>query len=157
VRVGERPIRHRGLVARIAGRDLFVPLRKIATSSGRVHFVGERVDLRRFRAPAGELLLAQTAQPHLINLVGGRLIRANEIELQSRRNWEVVGVDPRPRPSSEDCCREARQEHPPRVDRRLGEHRALRGARAVARLRIPYRKLARLHPARSPTSSRLLP
>jgi len=45
VRVGERP--HppiAGLVARIAGRDLFVPLRKIADiEPGRVHFVGERV------------------------------------------------------------------------------------------------------------------
>jgi len=152
VRVGERP--HppiAGLVARIAGRDLFVPLRKIADiEPGRVHFVGERVDLRRFERRPGELLLAQDLlSRHLINLVGGRLIRANEIELAKvDGTWEVVGVDP----STKAVFRRL-------LPGRLG--RNIRPGSIVdwesiepfvahvpsARLRIPYRKLARLHPA----------
>jgi Mg/Co/Ni transporter MgtE len=86
---------------------------------------------------------------HLINFVGGRLVRANEIELAKVDDtWEVVGIDPSSRP----------------VLRRLMPHRlrwntdigAIVDWASVepfvahvptARLRIPYRKLKRLHPA----------
>ncbi len=140
-----------GLVASIAGRDLFVPIRKVADfEPGAVRFTGPRVDLRRFERRPGELLLARdlTAR-HLINFVGGRLIRANEIELAKvDGTWEVVGVDPSGRP----------------VIRRLLPGRLAGKVRSgsivdwgsiepfvshvpTARLRIPYRKLARLHPA----------
>jgi Mg/Co/Ni transporter MgtE len=86
---------------------------------------------------------------HLINFVGGRLVRANEIELAKvDGQWEVVGVDPSSRP----------------MLRRLMPHRRRWRTDAgsivdwasvepfvahvpTARLRIPYRKLKRLHPA----------
>ena len=152
IRPGEQP--HpplAGVVATIAGRDLFVPMRKVATlEPGRVGFQGERVDLRRFERRPGELLLAQDLKArHLINFVGGRLIKANEIELALiDGTWEVVGVDPSGRP----------------LVRRLlpgGLGRDVRPGTMVdwadiepfvahvptANLRIPYRKLARLHPA----------
>ena len=152
VRVGEQP--HPpivGLVVTIGGRDLFVPIRKISGfEPGRVRFEGERVDLRRFERRPGELLLARDLMArHLINFVGGRLIRANEIELARIDGvWEVVGVDPSSRP----------------VLRRFLPGRRDQGIRSgaivdwesiepfvahvpSARLRIPYRKLARLHPA----------
>jgi Mg/Co/Ni transporter MgtE len=82
-------------------------------------------------------------------MVGVRLVRANEIELaQVDGEWLVVGVDPSSRP----------------VLRRLlpgGVSRGIRPGSVLdweniepfvshvpsARLRIPYRKLARLHPA----------
>ena len=36
---------------------------------------------------------------HLINFVGGRLVRANEIELAKvDGTWEVIGIDPSSRP-----------------------------------------------------------
>lgn len=152
VRIGDSP--HPpivGAVVAIAGRDLFVPVRKIsAIEPGRVRFNGDRVDLRRFERRPGELLLAQDLKArHLINFVGGRLIRANEIELTRTTNgWEVVGVDPSTRG----------------ILRRLLPGRLGQKSRAgtivdwgsiepfvshvpSARLRIPYRKLARLHPA----------
>ena len=90
-----------GAVVRIGGRDLFVPIRKIAgIGERRLTFAGNRVDLRRFERRPGELLLGRDLLAHhLINMVGGRLIRANEIELAAVNNiWQVVGVDPTGRP-----------------------------------------------------------
>jgi sporulation protein YlmC with PRC-barrel domain len=140
-----------GLVVKVEGRDLFVPVRKVGSfDPGHIRFDGQRVDLRRFERRAGELLLGQDLLArHLINFVGGRLVRANEIELAKvDGTWEVVGIDPSSRP----------------VLRRLMPHR-LRWSTDIgaivdwasvepfvahvptARLRIPYRKLKRLHPA----------
>ncbi len=152
VRIGGQP--HPpvvGLVVAIGGRDLFVPIGQISRMEpGCVQFEGNRVDLRRFERRPGELLLARDLMArHLINFRGGRLIRANEIELaQVDGRWEVVGVDPTARG----------------VLRRLLPGRLGRSGRPGAivdwgsiepfvahvpssRLRIPYRKLARLHPA----------
>jgi hypothetical protein len=151
VRVGERHPPITGAVVRIEGRDLFVPVDKIAgIESGRIRFTGLRVDLRKFERRPGELLLAHDLLArHLINMVGVRLVSANEIELADvDGQWRVVGVDPSSRP----------------VLRRLLPGRLNRGIRPgslldwesiepfvshvpSARLRIPYRKLARLHPA----------
>ena len=108
------------------------------------------MDLRRFERRPGELLLAHDLLArHIINMVGVRLVRANEIELaEVDGEWQVVGVDPSSRP----------------VLRRLmpgGLGRGIRPGSLLdwgsiepfvshvpsARLRIPYRKLARLHPA----------
>ena len=129
-----------GAVIRIEGRDLFVPARKLTGwEDGALQLTGRRVDLRKFERRPGELLVAGDLLAHnLINLVRGRLVRAHDIELaQVGGVWAVVGVNPR----------------------RAGHHG---GATTVidfaaiqpfvshvptARLRIPYRKLARLHPA----------
>ena len=153
VRIGDAP--HPpvvGMVVRIGGRDLFVPIRKIsAIEPGRVRFDGARVDLRRFERRPGELLLARDLQArHLINFVGGRLIRANEIELArtSTGTWEVVGVDPRaaraapaaPGPPGAAGSTPGRSSTGSSIEPFVGHV-------PTARLRIPYRKLARLHPA----------
>jgi CBS domain-containing protein len=140
-----------GAVIRIEGRNLFVPIRKIGgLAEGRMTFQGPRVDLRRFERRPGELLLAEDLLArHLINLVRGRLITANEIEIaEIEGRWEVVGVDPGRRPF---------------LRRVLGQRMGQRvQADAIvdfasiepfvshvpsARLRIPYRKLSKLHPA----------
>lgn len=140
-----------GVVVRIEGRNLFVPIRKIGgLEEGRVRFEGRRVDLRRFERRPGEILLAEDLLArHLINLVRGRLISANEIEIaEIDGQWEVVGVDPGRRPIFRRL-----------LGARLGQ--AISAKSVVdfasiepfvshvpsARLRIPYRKLARLHPA----------
>ncbi|MGD0054496.1 MAG: CBS domain-containing protein [Acidimicrobiales bacterium] len=140
-----------GVVIRIEGRNLFVPIRKIGgLSEGRMTFEGSKVDLRRFERRPGELLLAEDLLArHLINLVRGRLIIANEIEIaQIDGRWEVVGVDPGRRPFLRRV-----------LGRSFGQH--VKAESIVdfasiepfvahvpsARLRIPYRKLARLHPA----------
>ena len=140
-----------GAVIRIEGRNLFVPIRKIGgLSEGRMTFQGKRVDLRRFERRPGELLLAQDLMArHLINLVRGRLIIANEIELaENEGKWEVVGVDPGRRPF-------LRRVLGPKVGQRVKAESIVDfasiepfvGHVPTARLRIPYRKLAKLHPA----------
>jgi CBS domain-containing protein len=143
-----------GAVVRIGGRDLFVPIRKIGDLGGHpLVFTGRRVDLRRFERRPGELLLGRDLLArHLINVAGGRLIRANEIELADVNGaWEIIGVDP----SRRGVLRRL-------LHGRLGSERPDRPASPVvdwasiepfvahvptARLRIPYRKLAKLHPA----------
>ena len=86
---------------------------------------------------------------HLINLVGGRLITANEIELaQVDGTWEVVGVDAGRRPLLRRLLpgRLSSHIHP----KALVDWESIEpfvGHVPSARLRIPYRKLAKLHPA----------
>jgi CBS domain-containing protein len=140
-----------GAVIRIEGRNLFVPIRKIGgLAQGRMTFEGRKVDLRRFERRPGELLLAEDLLArHLINLVRGRLIIANEIEIaEIDGKWEVVGVDPGRRPL-------IRRVLGPRVGQRVKAESIVDFASIEpfvshvpsARLRIPYRKLAKLHPA----------
>jgi hypothetical protein len=140
-----------GLVVKVEGRDLFVPIRKVASfDPGHIHFEGKRVDLRRFERRPGELLLGQDLLArHLINFVGGRLVRANEIELAKfNGTWEVVGVDPSSRPV-------LRRLMPHRLRWRTDDRLIVDWASVepfvahvpTARLHIPYRKLKRLHPA----------
>ena len=140
-----------GAVIRIEGRNLFVPIRKIGgLAEGRMTFQGKRVDLRRFERRPGELLLAEDLLArHLINLVRGRLIIANEIEIaQNDGRWEVVGVDPGRRPFFRRILGQ-------RIGQRVRADAIVDfasiepfvGHVPSARLRIPYRKLAKLHPA----------
>ncbi|HEV2426775.1 MAG TPA: CBS domain-containing protein [Acidimicrobiales bacterium] len=140
-----------GAVIRIEGRDLFVPIRKIGgLAEGRVAFQGRRVDLRRFERRPGELLLGEDLLArHLINLVRGRLITANEIEIASiDGTWEVVGVDTGRRPLLRRLFGQS-------VGERVKAESVVDFASIepfvshvpTARLRIPYRKLAKLHPA----------
>jgi CBS domain-containing protein len=139
-----------GLVVTIGERDLFVPISKVAAfENGRVVVDGPQVDLRRFERREGELLLANDLLArHAINFVGGRIIKANEIELAKvSGTWEVVAVDPSSRPL---------------VRRLLGPFgRNISSGPVVdwasiepfvshvptSKLRIPYRKLSRLRPA----------
>ncbi|MHB1088420.1 MAG: magnesium transporter MgtE N-terminal domain-containing protein [Acidimicrobiales bacterium] len=140
-----------GAVIRIEGRNLFVPIRKIGgLSQGRMTFEGRRVDLRRFERRPGELLLAEDLLArHIINLVRGRLIIANEIEIaEIDGRWEVVGVDPGRRSFFRRMLGQ-------KIGQRVKVEAIVDFASIEpfvshvpsARLRIPYRKLAKLHPA----------
>lgn len=140
-----------GLVVRIGGRELFVPIELVwEIRPHQVQLQGQKLNLSRFERRAGELLLARDLSArHLINVVGARLIRANEIELALVDDtWQVVGVDP----SSRGAIRRI-------LPRSLGNKIAPSGIVdwesiepfvahiPSARMRIPYRKLAKLRPA----------
>jgi CBS domain-containing protein len=140
-----------GALARIGGRELFVPIDQIAgIESGRVRLQADRLSLRRFERRPGEVLLNRDlAARHLINVVGARLVRANEIELACvDGSWVVVGVDTSTRPVLRRLL--------PRPLRRNVEAGPILdwtsiepfvGHVPTARLRLTHRKLARLHPA----------
>ena len=148
-RMGERP--HPpvvGAVARIAGRDLFVPIHQLSgLGEEQVRFDGNRVDLRHFERRPGELLLTgDLLRRHLINVVGGRLIRAHEIELANTGGtWQVVGVDPSARMALGRRLPWARRRQQTIVD--CASIEPFVAHVPTARLHIPYRKLARLRPA----------
>jgi CBS domain-containing protein len=140
-----------GVVVRIAHRQLFVPIASIPElQPGRVQFVGDTVNLKRFERRPGEVLLSKDLRArHLINLQGALLIRANEIELARHEGrWEVVAVDPSPRVALRHLL-------PRAIGKRIPTGKVVDWASIepfvahvpTARLRIPYRKLARLHPA----------
>ena len=140
-----------GLVVSIGGRELFVPIDRVESlEPGRVGLAGETLDLGRFERRPGELLLARDLQArHLINLVGARLVRANDIELaELDGQWRVVAVDPSNRPVLRRLLPR------PLADRvrpgKLIDWASIEPFVAhvpTAKMRIPYRKLARLRPA----------
>ncbi len=140
-----------GAVARIGGEDLFVPVAQLADlGADPVRFTGRAAELRRFERRPGELLLARDLlRRHFINVVGGRLIRAAEIELANAEGrWEVVGVDASAGTVLRrvlSARRRHRQQGTPVLDWATIEPFVAHVP--SARLRIPYRKLARLHPA----------
>jgi CBS domain-containing protein len=142
-----------GLKARIGGRELFVPVDRIASlEPGSVRLAGERLSLGRFERRAGEVLLGADVLGRKLVYVEAdppRLVTAHEIELACIEGWwRVVGVD-----------------HSPRARLRRLLPRRLRGLISdapfldwtdlepfvghvpSARLRFSHRKLANLHPA----------
>lgn len=140
-----------GVVARVAGRQVFVPasaLREI--EPGAVTLNAARLDLQPFeRRPQEVLLRKDVLDRQLINVDGARLVRTNEIELARVDGWyRVVGVDTGVRGF-------ARRLLPRRVARSISAGRFLdwssvepfTGHVPTVRLSILHPKLARLHPA----------
>jgi CBS domain-containing protein len=142
-----------GLKARIAGRDLFVPVDRVAALDPRgVRLAGETLSLGRFERRAGEVLLgADVLGRKLVYMEAEppRLVAAHEIELACIEGWwRVVGVDPSTRAR---LCRLL-----PRRMRGLikvgpfldwADMEPFVGHVPSARLRFSHRKLADLHPA----------
>ena len=139
-----------GIVATIGGRN-FVPTAQIASMEpGVVRLAGAKLNLQQFQRRPGEVLLGRDlAGRHLMNLVGARLVRANEIELAHvGESWVVAGVDPGARPLLRRLMpRRLRQRIRPRSILDWSSIEPFVSHVPTARLRIPYRKLARLHPA----------
>ncbi|MDA8401125.1 MAG: CBS domain-containing protein [Actinomycetota bacterium] len=143
-----------GMVAKVGRRELFVPIGLVsAIRPGEVRLSGDTLNLRKFERRPGELLLAGDLKTHhLINLVGARLIRAREIEIACvDGRWEVVGADPST-PSllswllARAGSRGERNDHPNQmVD--WASIEPFVSHVPTAHLRIPFRKLAHLHPA----------
>jgi CBS domain-containing protein len=140
-----------GLVAQVAGRQVFVPADAVASiEHGRVTLRLARLDLQPFeRRPQEVLLDKDVLDRQLINVEGARLVRSNDIELTRLEGWyRVVGVDVSPRSY-------ARRLLPRRLGGRIETRSFLDWANVepftghvpTVRLRVPHPKLARLHPA----------
>ena len=142
-----------GVKARIGGRELFVPVDRIAAlQPGAVRLAGEKLSLGRFERRVGEVLLGQDVLGRkLVNVEADppRLVTAHEIELSCIDGWwRVVGVDPSTRA-------QLRRTLPRRLRGLIGDRPFLDwtdmepfvGHVPSARLRFSHRKLANLHPA----------
>ena len=142
-----------GLKARIGGRELFVPVDRIADlAPGAVRLSGEKLSLGRFERRAGEVLLGgDVLGRKLVDIEAEppRLVTAHELELACIEGWwRVVGADPR-------AGGRLRRALPGRfgegvADRPYLDWAAMEpfvGHVPSSRLRFSHRKLANLHPA----------
>jgi CBS domain-containing protein len=142
-----------GLKARIGGRELFVPIDKIAKlEAGAARLSGQKLNLGRFERRVGEVLLRQDVLGRkLVNVEADppSLVTAHEIELACIESWwRVVGVDPSARA-------QLRRALPRPLKGAVGDRPFLDwtdlepfvGHVPSARLRFSHRKLANLHPA----------
>jgi CBS domain-containing protein len=142
-----------GLKARIGGRDLFVPVDRIASMEpGAVRLSGERLSLRHFERRVGEALLGgDVLGRKLVDVEADppRLVTAHEIELACIDGWwRVVGLDHNSRA-------QVRRALPRRLRRLVSDGPFLDwadmepfvGHVPTSRLRFSHRKLANLHPA----------
>jgi CBS domain-containing protein len=142
-----------GLKARIAGRDLFVPVDRVADlQPGAVRLAGETLSLGRFERRAGEVLLGQDVLGRKLVYVEAeppRLVTAQEIELACIDGWwRVVAVDPGRSARLRRLLPRRARSRPldgPLLD--WSEMEPFVGHVPSARLRLSHRKLANLHPA----------
>jgi len=139
-----------GLKARIGEREVFVPADMIgALEPGKIVLRGRKVDLGRFERREGELLLGQDLLGRrMINVTGARLVRANDLVLgQVDGWWRLVGVDTRFRSLVRGLApgSAARNAVSPFLDWDSVE--PFVGHVPSARLRMPFGRLAKLHPA----------
>src|ERR1039458_2457798 len=77
----------KGLVARVGGREVFVPVEQTGVFDGEeLKLTSPKLDLRRFERREGEVLLRRDVLGHrLIDVPSAHLIRANDLELQQQR------------------------------------------------------------------------
>jgi CBS domain-containing protein len=140
-----------GVLARVAGRQVFVPASELAEiAHARVEMVSDRIDLQPFERREGEVLLRKDVlDRQLINIDGARLVRANEIEIARIEGWyRVVGVDTGLRGIVRRVVpRRVGTNMPPGAFLDWASVEAFTGHVPSVRLRIPHPKLARLHPA----------
>jgi CBS domain-containing protein len=142
-----------GLKARIGGRELFVPIARVADlQPGAVRLSGEKLSLRRFERRPGEVLLGQDVLGRTLVDVEADppvLVTAHEIELACIEGWwRVVGVDNARRAR-------LRRRLPRPLKGWVGDQAFLDWTALepfvdhvpTARLRFSHRKLANLHPA----------
>jgi CBS domain-containing protein len=142
-----------GLKGSIGGRELFVPIAKVAAlEPGAVRLAGEKLSLGRFERRPGEVLLRQDVLGRKLVDVESeppRLVTAQEIELACIEGWwRVVGLDA-------SFAAQVRRALPRRLrglvkDRPFldwSDMEPFVGHVPTARLRFSHRKLANLHPA----------
>jgi CBS domain-containing protein len=90
-----------GLKARIGGREMFVPIDRVAQlGPDAVKTATTLLNLGQFERRPGEVLLrGDVLDRDLINVASARLVRAREVELvRQDEAWRIAGIDPSLRP-----------------------------------------------------------
>jgi sporulation protein YlmC with PRC-barrel domain len=140
-----------GLRATIGGRDMFVPASHIdRLEPAGAHSSTTKLNLAQFERRSGEILLrADVLDRSLIDVERARLVKAHEVDLVCEDNaWRVAGVDASFRAR-------LRRLLPRRFHTHQAEHEqfvpwdrmeAFVGHVPTSRLKLPVRRIARLHP-----------
>jgi hypothetical protein len=141
-----------GLRARIGGRDVFLPIERIASlGPGSVRTNTTKLNLAQFEQRPGEVQLRRDLLDRsLINITTARLVTAREVELVCRDGaWRVTGIDPSVRARLWRLWprrfRGHDTEHPQFVS--WTEIEPLVSHVPGSRLKLASRRLIRLHPA----------
>ena len=141
-----------GLKARIGGREMFVPthrLERLEPTAARASTT--KLNLAPFGRRSGEVLLrGDVLDRSLIDVEHARLVKAREVDLVCEGEaWRVAGIDPsfqaRVRRLLPRRFREHRAEHDQLVA--WDQMEAFVGHVPSSRLKLPVRRIARLHPA----------
>ena len=141
-----------GVVARIAGRELFVPIERIERLGPHdVRTSTTKLNLAQFERRPGEILLrSDLLDRKLINVGTARLVTAHEVELVCEQGvWRVAGIDPSLRPRLWRLLPRRFRGHDSDHGQFVawGEMEPFVGHVPSSRLKLASRRLARLHPA----------
>jgi CBS domain-containing protein/sporulation protein YlmC with PRC-barrel domain len=141
-----------GLKARIGGRELFVPISRVARlEPAAARLATTKVNLAQFERRPGEVVLrGDLLDRSLINVSTASLVRAREVELVCDDGiWRVAGVDPGLRPRLWRLLPRRFRGHDAEHRRFIAwdEMEPLVGHVTGSRLKLAPRRLARLHPA----------
>jgi CBS domain-containing protein len=140
-----------GIKVRMGGQEVFVSSKSIdKLAPGEVRLNTTSLDTGAFQRRPGEVLLAaDVLGRHLMDVVRGRIVQANDLVLaHSEDGWRLLGVDRSPRAM-------LRRLVPRRGRPDLRKHAILDwkdvqpfvGHVPTARLLVPLQRLRRLHPA----------
>ena len=85
-----------GLKARIAGREMFVPIDRVELEAASARTSTTKLDLAQFERRTGEVLLrCDVLDRSLIDVERARLVKASEVDLYcDQGTWRVAGIDP---------------------------------------------------------------
>ncbi|MGH3120504.1 MAG: magnesium transporter MgtE N-terminal domain-containing protein [Streptosporangiaceae bacterium] len=146
----------KGLVARVGGREVFIPVEQTGVFDGEeLKLTSPRVDLRRFERRDGEVLLRADVLGHrLIDVPSAHLVRAADLELRQQwapggaEEWVLAGVDVSRRPARllRLLGRGGRPQDG-QAFRDWSRFEPLIGHAGSARLRGPLARIRRLKPA----------
>jgi CBS domain-containing protein/sporulation protein YlmC with PRC-barrel domain len=141
-----------GLLARIGGREMFVPIDRIEQLGPDVaRSSTTKLNLAQFERRPGEVLLrSDVLDRSLINVDTARLVTAREVEIVCEDHvWRVAGIDPSLRPRLWRFLPRRFRGHD--TDHRQfvawNEMEPFVGHVPTSRLKLASRRIARLHPA----------
>jgi CBS domain-containing protein len=148
---GAEPPLVTGLVAAVAGREVYVPVEQASADDPAVlRLTSNEIDLRKFDRRHGEVLLRADVLGHrLIDVASARLVKAVDLLLEQRDgDWVLAGVDTRRRPRRLLGGRGVAAGQPgASAFRDWAEFEPLIGHASSALLRGPFARIRRLKPA----------
>jgi CBS domain-containing protein len=150
--MGERMPLLSGLKARIGGRQLFVPINRVAAlGPAAARTSTTKLNLAQFERRPGEVLLRSDVLGHsLIDVRTARLVAAREVELACEDGvWRVAGIDPSFRARLRRLLPRRFREHEGESESFVAwtELEPFVAHVPTSRLRLAHRRLAQLHPA----------